>query len=564
MKKLMKKVSMLLTATLSCALALPALACAEEPTAKTLTVSDAVYGAMYYLPVGETGYAVYDSKGNAVALDKNNGFFVEDTNGYTFTFVGSAKTHEIKVQISGNERVDLSYEKDYFAVGEKVSLPTVIAVDEAGKEMDYQTSLTLNGEKITVENNSFTPTSVGSYVYTVTADHFGEEVEKTSTIEVVEKGSYKLRLVAELGEEYGVNQAYNFFGYTPEYTTEKAFGRDSGSLKVTLNNDRTYNQSFSLKNLFIKDLTKCNEMYFYVYNDSDYPLTLSVNYGTFPIIAPRAWTQINISDFANELVAWSHAGVIKDQFNLKSIEGMTIANFLGDNWSGLGQFSLYFSSIYTWSDMQPAEVIEAMESMPEALDEGDIYDVEDLRKMYSSLNDEVQWENRAVYQSLTKKYIDFIVAQENLQKEENVSVYFDREFGLRQVSTVDCSLALDTGVLYNNKPTTKVTVNSSWEAHVNMDFPVIYDCTEYDEIYLYVRYDGDVENIIATFWWDESDYVKLQKGEWMKVSFRTWENHSVADQANVLAASLMFFMEDWSELKDVTFHISPLYAGVNA
>lgn len=558
---MMRKISKITVAFLAFALALPFGACKGEKT--EIEYAEAVYGTMYYLPYSEEEYTVYDSENNEVDLDKSNGFFVEDTKGYTFLIGDDKKVYEITVRKSGTERFQFSYEKDYFAVGTEVELPKVIALDEAGKEMSYTVSLKRGENDVAFENGVFTPESVGTYVYTARANHHGKAIEKSAVIEVVEKSSYKLRLVAELGEEYGMNQAFNFFGYTPEFTTEKAYGRDSGSLKVTLTNDRTYNQQFSVRNLFIKDLTECTELYFYVFNDSDYNLQLSVNLGSFPVITPHRWTKISITDFA-ALTAWSHSDVIKNNFNLECIEGLTICDFLED-WTGMGKFSLYFSSIYTWSEPVAEDVVEGLKTLPDAFTQNDVYDFEDLREMFSRLTDEEKWENKGVYQSAMRKYTAFLKEANGLVEEENISVYFDREFGLKQVSTVDCDLALDTSVLYDGRATTKVSLAEQWEATVRMDYPVISDCTGYDELYIYILCDGEFEEeIMATFSYNaEEDSVLLKKGEWVKVSFSDWENSSISDKANVYGVELDFYVKDWANClpAGATFHISCLYAG---
>lgn len=558
---MMRKISKITAAFFAFAFSLSLVGCGEnQPDAE---YAEAVYGTMYYLPYSEEGYTVYDSENNEVSLDKSNGFFVEDTEGYTFRIGDGKKVYEISIRTSGTERFQFSYEKEYFAVGTEVELPKVIALDEAGKEMPYTVSLKKGEESVSFENGVFTPESTGTYVYTARADHHGETVEKSAVVEVVEKSSYKLRLVAELGEEYGMNQAFNFFGYTPEFTTEKAYGRDSGSLKVTLTNDRTYNQQFSVRNLFIKDLTKCTELYFYVYNDSDYNLQLSVNLGSFPVITPHRWTKISITDFA-ALTAWSHSDVIKNNFNLECIEGLTICDFL-EEWTGMGKFSLYFSSIYTWSEPVAEDVVDGLENLPDAFTQDDVYDFEDLREMFTRLTDEEKWENKGVYQSAMRKYTAFLKADNGLVEEENVSVYFDREFGLKQVSAVDCDLALDKTVLYDGRATTKVSLAEQWEATVRMDYPVISDCTAYDELYIYILCDGDFEeDIMATFSYNtEEDSVLLKKGEWVKVSFSDWENSSVSDKANVYGVELDFYVKDWADClpAGVSVHISCLYAG---
>ncbi len=668
--KVWNKIATFLALMLTCICLLPIFSCKKEEKAAPITFADAVYGTMYYLPDLEEEYVVYDSAKKEMALTKEKGFFVEDLQGYTVQI--GKKSYSIKVVTSGNERVALSYEKDYFAVGSEVELPFVIAHDEAGKELTYTATLTKGEQVIETADNKFTPDSVGSYTYTVKADYFGKTVEKKATIEVVEDGSYKLRLVAELGEEYGLNQACKFFGATPEYTTEKAFGRDSGSLKVTLNNDRTYNQEFTLRNLFIKDLTACDELYFYVYNDSDYELTLSVNFGTFPVIQPHCWTRISLTDFENELITWSHASNIKDNFNLESIEGLTIADFFGDYWTGLGTFSLYFSSVYTWGDMSADGVVNAMKELStlQTYSEGELYEfitlenkfdglswdkqeanydfydaakakfqtsVESafkalptqftladfqtftnleyiyllteadatqemydayaaamanmesslsatfntlpaqfsatdasaflsLRSIYEKLSWTVQSAGKAAYQGAMRKYIDYLEAKNNLVKEPNVSVYFDRAYGLEQVIAIDCNLALDDKVKYDDKATTKLSVTSAeeeiYQSIVYMQYPSITDCTNYEEAYVYVRYDGD-ESVIATFSWEETDYVKLVKGEWVKVSFKNWtkEDYPFEDKANAYGIQLYLFKEDWSVIDSLEVHLSSVFVG---
>ena len=136
---MMRKISKITVAFLAFALALPFGACKGEKT--EIEYAEAVYGTMYYLPYSEEEYTVYDSENNEVDLDKSNGFFVEDTKGYTFLIGDDKKVYEIAVRTSGTARFQFSYEKDYFAVGTEVELPKVIALDEAGKEMSYTVSL---------------------------------------------------------------------------------------------------------------------------------------------------------------------------------------------------------------------------------------------------------------------------------------------------------------------------------------------------------------------------------------------------------------------------------------
>ena len=98
-----------------------------------------------------------------------------------------------------------------------------------------------------------------------------------------------------------------------------------------------------------------------------------------------------------------------------------------------------------------------------------------------------------------------------------------------------------------------------------MDYPVISDCTGYDELYIYIHCDGEFEEeIMATFSYNaEEDSVLLKKDEWVKVSFSDWENSSVSDKANVYGVELDFYVKDWADClpAGATFHISCLYAG---
>lgn len=521
----------------------------------------AYYGETFRLPYSNGKYTVRNADNALVDISADNGFFVDRTDDYAATLNENGKKTEYVIKVEPGDFIlqRLSFDKRYVAVNAPAKLPSVYSVDKSGKNVGYTAKLfNEKNEEIPFDGDEFTPTATGSYTFVVTSSFKGKTKQAECLFEVVEETSEKLDLIAELGEKYGVeNQVANPIGGRLVYTTEKSYGKDSGSMKFEFNLDYLTDQQFSLKKLFINDVTGTDGIYFYVYNDSDYALQISINYGDWANIKPRCWNKVVFKDKNG----WTTADgtLFEENFELDNIDGLTIASF-DEKWSCAARYDLYFSSVYALYPVDLDEFAARLEKFPTALNDDNIDEFYAVNEIHAELDDEQRETVATKWEKICSAYGKYLAAKCGETNAKKL-IAFDKSVGAEQVTLLDGNdIYFDAKTAYGSESGSTVVKSSLWGAQVRIEFPFFTDCSGFGELYFYVYVDSpaSAKSFYLDFYGAETVTTDLSAGEWVRVSVPL--EKAINGAGNVLDASFSFYCGNWEEIADgTTFKMSAMY-----
>lgn len=174
------------------------------------------------------------------------------------------------------------------------------------------------------------------------------------------------------------------------------------------------------------------------------------------------------------------------------------------------------------------------------------------------------------------EYVRKVDGPENLV--EHKILYFDEQFGERQVSVFDSNytggfVSKDTegAKTYNDEAGAYkiefdgVTATQYNEGLIIMDVPAINNITDYEDIYLYVYNDSGADIIMGSQWWNDTS---VKKGEWTKLTWNTraWGNNTSATNgrpigvANITNMNIRFIFDyEHKVIPNGTFYLSAMY-----
>ncbi len=244
-------------------------------------------------------YKVFDSDGKEVSI-MSSSFLVEKNSNYIAKATVGASKKDITIIVKDfTAPVILSSEKElrYVLVGSDVDLPTFTVVDNLDEEPITVCSLTNNDGDVEFDENKFTPTVAGEYIYKVTCkDSSQNATEKQFVINAVDtiEATYKV-FAFDVSSDY-VDYMTDF---TVSFNTDEkfCFNGELGSTKMSLNTGLT-DPVFAFKNQLI-DTSEFTKLYYYVFNDSDYDFTFNPNiasggYANASLVKAHEWSIINI------------------------------------------------------------------------------------------------------------------------------------------------------------------------------------------------------------------------------------------------------------------------------
>lgn len=208
---------------------------------------------------------------------------------------------EVKVDFADRTAPTMDMREDalpkYYILGQQYQLPVYTLVGDP----DYDASFIKvyymavpDGEKteVTVTDGLFTVEHTGIYQILIHAeDAAGNAEEYTFNVEATGPSKVVEGKILYSDEAFGVSQlSFLWNVWEMSYSTEKAYGEEAGSIKVTAPNGGT--DYLILSKLIQRDVTAYDEMVLRVYNANDYPVYTGYAWFGDTVLEPNAWTEI--------------------------------------------------------------------------------------------------------------------------------------------------------------------------------------------------------------------------------------------------------------------------------
>lgn len=255
---------------------------------------------------------------------------------YTITYgveEGKVKDADLKVEFADRTAPTLDMKEDalpkYYIKDMQYGLPTYSLSGDPDLEASYikvYYMAELNGEKAEVEvvDGFFTiEHNTGIYQIVIHAEdaagnvkEYSFNVEATGPSEVVEGK------VLYSDEPFGVSQLSLLWNvWSMEYSTEKAWGEEAGSIKVTAPSGG--GDYLILSKLIQKDVSEYDELVLRIYNANDYPVYTGYAWFGDTVLEPNAWTELvwSLDDID---VKGSHPSVAALKPTSKNLENFSL------------------------------------------------------------------------------------------------------------------------------------------------------------------------------------------------------------------------------------------------
>lgn len=377
--------------------------------------------------------------------------------------------------------------------------------------------------------------------------------------------------------------------YSAEYTTEKAYGDEAGSYKLTLRDIETLNNEayFSLCSPSISDVSKYSYLYFYVYSDYDTDIvSVGLLWKGDKGLKPKQWTKYIIP-----LENYDRTVDINDDSVYKTDISNLVIRMLFFRSQAVGTY--YFSAIYA----EEGPGIEPnMQTMPSALINGQEYPLPSFTTIGTAKSTEINVyytadngvtktpvivnNGKFIADKTTGQYLFVITAignndkvSEYTHKAEAIAApasginvdkiaYFDDAFGKNQINITNdrASGEYTTAKAYGSESgSLKLTLNLSGRTDM---FPfeltnlLTKDVSAYQYLVFYVYNDSARTFSLGFKWWNDTS---LGRGVWTRIVIpvETWGNNLSIDNTVVpktdISGMLFRLMGDYTGTVDLYF-----------
>ena len=396
---------------------------------------------------------------------------------YTITYGvadGKVADAELKVDFADRTAPTLDMKEDalpkYYIQSMSYTLPSYSLsgepnLDACYVKVYYMEALGAEKTEVEVVDGRFTVEyNTGLYQIVIHAeDAAGNVKEYTFNIEATGPSEVVEGKIIYSDEAFGVSQlSFLWNVWSMEYTTEKAWGNEAGSIKVTAPGGAT--DYLILSKLIQRDVTAYDELVVRIYNANDYEVFTGCAWFGDTVLEPNAWTEVVLS--------------LEDLNNLGShpaVQGLkpTSAN--------LENLAIRFWTDYTTNTLEPGS---------------ELY----ISAMYARV------------QEITGP----------AEVKDDVIAYYDEIWGSLQGGFFwgDCNKQeFVTDVKYGDEAgSLKITClkdNQGWNYYI-LKSPSITDISKYDYIEFYV-YNPTEKNFTIQLLWGGDTVCKA--GEWTQVKF---------------------------------------------
>ena len=503
----------------------------------------AEYGQVFVLPDFAGDPIVKDADGNTVAVTDGR-FTVDRKDDYSLEVRIGKTTYrgKIIVQCVGIPQLTVSQELLYGTVNTEVVLPTAIAVVD-GETVGVSAKLTQGETEIPVNEGRFTPSSAGEYTYTFTAIGAGKTVSKAIPV-YIEQNDVWQKKIASFDKPYGTNQVRQDYGVSVEYSTERKYGSEAGSTKVTIDTSESQHEAtFAFGNFHVKDWSAIDGIRMYIYNDNTLPATVMLNwlgkYGT--TLLPKTWTQFYMSGAElGELQDISFGG----NMNLTSADGINMEVMAPV--TGRGTFSLYFSALYNGAeDVVTAQELQAMINEFTALQQPNWTLKSEIENAYEKLSDSDKSTVGDAYATFTSKVNMFIAEQAAASEidDANVIAHTDRAFGQYQLQFVDSLSGYSTNVKYGAESGSTLMQPYGFFGRIVLPYATVTDLGDVETIEYYI-YNANAKSytLVSNERSGEKEFV-LPAKEWTHITMDV----ASLDKASDIGWFMQIYSGDWNQ-----------------
>lgn len=540
-----KKFVWLLGLLLLCfAVTLGAAACKKD-TVEEIGPYYAEYGQVFVLPDFAGESIVKDADGVAVTVTDGR-FTVTRKDDYSLEVRVGRTTYrgKIIVQCVGVPQLTVSKDLVYGTINSEVVLPTATAVAD-DETVDVSAKLTQGETEIAVTEGRFTPTAAGEYTYTFTATNADKTTTKAIPVYIEATDGWKKK-IASFDKPYGTTQVRNDYGLTVSHSTEKKYGSEAGSTKITFDTSESQHEAvFALGNLHIKDWSNVDGVRLYVYNENTLPVSIMFNWlGKYGAkLLPHTWSQFYMS--RTELAELGNANLGGD-LDLTSADGMNVAVIAPV--TGRGAFNLYFSGLYDGTEdvVTAADVSTMIATFTEA-NAPDWALKTQIETAYAALSaaDQSTVTNYSTFVSKVNTFINAEVTSAGLDTVADVFAYTDHEFGQYQLQFVDCLRGYSSTVKYGSESGSTLMQPYGFYGRILVPYASITDLRggRVEAIEYYVYNDNAKQyRLVSNETGGEKEYT-LPVKTWTKITMDV----SAVEYASNIGWFMQIYSGDWNQ-----------------
>ena len=455
-------------------------------------------------------------------------------------FAACAKEESAEKDQKELPEISASFDIKYSLAGESVKLPDFRA-SYKGQPISTTAKMFFGQEEIDV-SGGFIPEETGEYTYCISAVAPSGETANKDIIYYIEDDESFLTKALSFDKPYGLKQIGLTYGMEPKYTTERKYGEEDGSLQLTVDTRyATVEAQLSFGNFHIKDATVFEELYFYVYNDTQSIINLCLNWTNVTPLKPMKWTRVSFSAAELENLSAGPNELLNEKFNSSSMDGVNV-----DLISSLDTpyiYTLNFSAVYfseTEYVLTGGHVKERIDAFL-AAGGTDEKEAEEIQELYNSLD-----ENRKMF---VTNFDEFAAAMtEILRKQftlkEDKLLYLDDPAGYKQFSYIQGATAAYSTLYRHGEESgsTVVTVND-FDAKLTVGYPMIGDLRKYDYVKFYVYNPSNKAYTLHNQHNDrigEVSSVVLEPRTWTEVVFDIGRDSTIAGRR------VWIYSGDWS------------------
>ena len=519
------------------------------------------YGEWFCLPYAESVEAYYAN--GEVALKEGGKLFVDDVNDFRLVFKNGGKETIAILKVNANVRPDIyvSQQVVFGTVNEKTALPSATAND--GVSSIAVTQKVFFGEVEQDISQGFVPTQTGEYriIYSAVSGT-GKTFEKSIPMYIESStGEWEDRILS-YDKPYGTEQVL-IGGGKLSYSADIKFENEAGSLRVSLASG--FENELTIANAQKEDISGYDAISFYVYNDSDANLELSICWGGWPYIElqPHRWTEIIWTiDEIEEILQTIGYLPVKEFVSAEHINGLTFVYSWDPDEFVLYDDALYFSSV---RGIRYLSMDELIQEIGDAEKQGSVTRRKALtiESSYNALS-EREREQVTDYAAFADLYADRILSEYGTERDEDKIFYFGDEVISEQIDPtswgyLDYEAVSDK--MFNGEVTSKFSVSAdNGELSFVLTRPFLNDLNNYDYVTFGVYFEYP-ENL-SFYNWDtnsigEKCNIELRPNEWNTVSIMLG-----TDTRDIKESMFWIVRNDWSAFGQVIdFYISPMYAG---